>query len=85
MKLYFLRHAEAEDGPVDAERRLTAKGRRDARRVGRFLEKSGIRLDAAFTSPLVRARETADEVLKHCRSPRKRRAVVVEALVNGTT
>jgi len=85
MKLYFLRHAEAEDGAVDESRRLTAKGQRDSRRVGKFLRKIGVELELAFTSPLVRAQQTATGVLKDCPLVGKRRLAEVDALKNGTT
>lgn len=85
MKLYFLRHTEAEDGAVDDSRRLTAKGRRDAGRLGRFFRKTGLKLDLAFTSPLVRARQTATEVLKACPLAGKAKLTEVDALRNGTT
>lgn len=63
MKLYFLRHAEAEDGTDDAARRLTDHGHAQARDIGRFLRRAAIVFDAAFTSPLERARETAQDVV----------------------
>lgn len=85
MILYFLRHAEAEPGPVDAERPLTGKGRRDARRVGRYLRDTGVRLDQVYTSPLVRARETAEGVLKGGPARRGARLIEAEALLNDTT
>jgi phosphohistidine phosphatase len=72
MKLYFLRHAEAEEGLDDGQRALTAKGRRDARRMGRYLSELNVVFDLAFTSPLVRAVETAKLVLREC--PLRRRA-----------
>lgn len=71
MKLFFLRHAEAAEGADDAVRELTAKGRRDARRVGRYLRGLGVRFDRAYTSPLVRARQTAERVLLELRVGRK--------------
>ena len=55
----MLRHAEAEDGAPDAERRLTAKGEDQSRAVGAALEALGVRLDACVTSPKVRAVDTA--------------------------
>lgn len=85
MKLYFLRHAEAEDGAVDELRKLTVKGQRDTRRLGKFLSKVGVEVDLAFTSPLVRAHQTAAGVLKECRLPRKARLEKVETLTNGTS
>src|SRR5215210_2027451 len=57
--LWLLRHAEAEDGSPDSERRLTKKGRRQARDAGRALAKLGVSIDACLTSPKVRADETA--------------------------
>ncbi|MBL9134294.1 MAG: histidine phosphatase family protein [Verrucomicrobiales bacterium] len=83
MKIFFMRHAEAEDGTDDAKRALTKKGRRDAREMGRFLRRGAVVLDAAFTSPLVRARETAEEVLRQCPMAKNRRLRRSRALVNG--
>ena len=57
--IWLLRHAEAEDGSPDAERKLTKKGRKQARNAGLALEALGVNLDACFTSPKVRAAETA--------------------------
>lgn len=85
MRLFFLRHAEAGDAPVDAARELTAKGRRDARRAGRFLAGLGVAFDRAYTSPLVRARQTADLVVARCPVARGGRLEVVDELLNGTT
>jgi len=65
MKLYFLRHGIAEDhrpGHPDAERRLTAEGREEMRGVARGIRTLGLEFDAILTSPLVRARETAEFV-----------------------
>lgn len=57
--IWFLRHAEAEDGSPDAERPLTDKGRAQAIAAGRALEKLGVKLDACLTSPKLRAIDTA--------------------------
>src|SRR5205085_10503244 len=57
--IWLLRHAEAEDGSPDAERRLTEKGERHARAAGEALAKLGIKLDACLSSPKVRAADTA--------------------------
>lgn len=61
--LYLLRHADAGDpeawlGPDD-ERPLSAKGQRQAERLGRHLAATRFRVDALLTSPKVRAAETA--------------------------
>lgn len=64
MILVFLRHGVAEDkGPPedDAKRRLTEDGRREVRRVAKGLATMELGYSACLTSPLVRARETAEE------------------------
>lgn len=60
-ELWLLRHGEAEphDARPDAERRLTPRGERQARDAGAALAKLGVELAAAYTSPRVRARDTA--------------------------
>ncbi len=63
MFLYLLRHAEA--GPYQADdfsRRLTEKGIGQAQRVGEFLSAREIKPDLLLTSPVLRARETAEIV-----------------------
>lgn len=64
--LCFLRHATAADRETwdrpDDARPLTEKGRRQAERLGRLLSAAGFTPDAIITSPLVRARETAEIV-----------------------
>lgn len=70
MKLYLLRHAEAVDNaPSDKARQLTEKGLKQAEKVGRFCSGQGIAWDAVLTSPLVRARQTADGVLSQMVDP----------------
>ena len=65
MIVYFLRHAEAEDRDGnDHVRRLTARGLEQAAKVGKFLGRVGIRPDLILTSPVVRARQTAEIVAK---------------------
>jgi phosphohistidine phosphatase len=59
--IWLLRHGDAEDeGPDDASRKLTEKGRRQAENAGKALAAAGARLDACLTSPKVRARDTAE-------------------------
>lgn len=65
MDVYIIRHAQALDrsAPIDdGHRPLTARGRKDAHRLGRLLRKEEVTLDAIVTSPLVRAVETAELV-----------------------
>lgn len=59
MDLILWRHAEAEDGSPDAERRLTAKGRRQAKRMARWLAARLPEDAQVLASPAVRACQTA--------------------------
>jgi phosphohistidine phosphatase len=59
MDLILWRHADAEDGYPDEKRALTAKGHRQAERMGRWL---GGHLPAKYivlASPALRAQQTA--------------------------
>lgn len=59
MDLILWRHAEAEDGVPDAERRLTAKGERQAKRMAKWLA-ARLPADArVIASPALRACQTA--------------------------
>ena len=64
MKFYFLRHAEALDGPNDDTRPLSPHGKKECAAIGTFLKNAGIRFDEAYSSPFLRAQETGDLVLK---------------------
>ena len=65
MIIYFLRHADAEDlAESDFARKLTPKGLKQAERVGDFCKRNGIKPEVFLTSPLVRARQTAEIVGK---------------------
>lgn len=85
MRLYFLRHAAALDGPDDALRPLSPEGRQQARKLARFLKRGGISFDLAFTSPLVRARETLDLVLPITNAAAPIKPQVTSALLNETS
>jgi phosphohistidine phosphatase len=59
MRLLIVRHAEAAPGSPDELRSLTPDGREQARRLGESLRADRIEPDAVLSSPLLRARETA--------------------------
>lgn len=64
--LHLLRHAHAGDplkwhGP-DEDRPLSSKGRGQAERLGALLAAVGFTTDSIVTSPMVRARQTAEIV-----------------------
>ena len=62
MNLYLIRHGAAEDPDAkpDSERALTDSGRKQVRTTARALARAGLSLDAIVTSPLLRARQTAE-------------------------
>src|SRR5918995_3719570 len=67
MNLYLLRHgiAAAKDDPAfesDSDRPLTKKGIKKFRKAARGIDRLGIPFDTILSSPLVRARQTADIV-----------------------
>jgi phosphohistidine phosphatase len=80
MRVTLIRHGEAgDDAPSDDQRALTERGRADARRVGRALDRHGVRFDAVVSSPLVRAVQTAEIVV--AAMDRKLRVTISDALV----
>jgi phosphohistidine phosphatase len=66
-QLWLLRHGEAEPHGTrdDADRRLTPRGEEQARAAGAALSRIGVTFQAIFTSPRVRARDTAGLASEH--------------------
>jgi phosphohistidine phosphatase len=72
MKVLLIRHGKAEERNLisslspkkDASRALTETGRRDMRKAAKGLRKLAPDIDVLATSPLLRARETAEIVAK---------------------
>jgi phosphohistidine phosphatase len=65
--IYLIRHGiAAEKGTYarDEERPLIKKGRQETKKVARKLQKLDLHFDLILTSPLVRARETAEILYK---------------------
>jgi phosphohistidine phosphatase len=60
-QLWLVRHGEAEphDNAPDEDRRLTERGREQSRVAGKALAALKVEVHLAFTSPKVRAQETA--------------------------
>jgi phosphohistidine phosphatase len=72
--LYLIRHGEAkplgESGvSEDEERPLTEAGQEQSRKVAAGLQKAGVRLSVLLTSPLLRARQTAEAVAGQWNAP----------------
>jgi phosphohistidine phosphatase SixA len=84
MKVYYLRHAEAVDGADDAARPLSDHGQEQCRELGEFLSRAKITFEAAYSSPLVRAHETAKLVLPITNKKSPVRVQLVDELLNET-
>jgi phosphohistidine phosphatase len=87
MEIFLLRHAiaveRAEHGGPDEERALTAEGRRKLKRVARAMGAMGLSFDVIFSSPLVRALQTAEIVAACLRL--KKRLQVTDRLAPSTS
>ena len=63
-ELYFVRHGLAEERgeawPEDTKRPLTDEGIARFRKAEKGLSRVGVAVDVVLTSPLVRARQTAE-------------------------
>jgi phosphohistidine phosphatase len=75
MELFVLRHGEAgksiPSGSSDSKRPLTVTGERELIVISKALRKMGVKLDVILTSPLQRARQTADIVAKEFKAQDK--------------
>jgi phosphohistidine phosphatase len=81
LNLVLLRHAQAvPKDPIwpDHERRLTARGRRQARCVGNYLRSVGLIPELVISSTARRARATARRVIRRLPKPRPLRLLFPE-------
>jgi phosphohistidine phosphatase len=80
-QLWLLRHGEAvpHESKPDSDRELTPRGERQALAAGRGLAKLGLEFDACYTSPKVRAHDTA----RHACEALNIDPVVEESLADG--
>jgi phosphohistidine phosphatase len=66
MQLYIVRHGQAVESEAwagaERDRPLTAEGRDEMRAAARGLRRLSVDVDAMYTSPLARARATADVI-----------------------
>ena len=86
MELYFLRHGIAVERGTpgykdDSARPLTPKGQRQMKKVSTALRRMELEFDLILSSPLVRAKETAEMVAK--RHKQQQKVVYAEALKPG--
>ena len=76
MRVYLIRHADAaplgENGiTTDEDRPLTGLGQAQCQNLATALQKHDVKLDQIVSSPLLRARETAEGLRKHWQTPLK--------------
>lgn len=67
MKLYLIRHGIAEERTIqkqDSQRQLIEKGCQKTEKVAQWLNNLGINFDSILTSPLIRAKQTAEILQK---------------------
>jgi phosphohistidine phosphatase len=73
MDLYLIRHAEAvsrsDPNYSDEDRPLTDDGREQAQALAKALVARGVQFNSVISSPLVRARQTAEEMLQNMTGP----------------
>jgi phosphohistidine phosphatase len=84
-QLWLLRHAEAEPHGTrtDAERRLTSRGRQQARAAGIALARMRATFDAILFSPRVRASQTAELAAEGWSKAQRARLEVHAPLAGG--
>jgi phosphohistidine phosphatase len=73
MQLYIVRHGQAVESEAwagaERDRPLTAEGRDEMRAAARGLRRLGVDVDPVYTSPLARARETAELIADALHAP----------------
>jgi phosphohistidine phosphatase len=69
-RLVLVRHAQAAEGPVDADRPLTERGARHAAAIGSWLEQAGLVPDRVLVSPARRAVQTWEQAGALLHGPR---------------
>lgn len=70
MQIYLIRHADAEPLGTpgianDDERPLSAKGLNQTEEMARFFKRLGVEPAVVLSSPLTRARQTAEHLVEH--------------------
>jgi len=60
--IFLLRHGEAYPEEVNPERPLTERGKKDTEKVAKALKNFGVKPEVIYTSPKLRAKQTAEIV-----------------------
>lgn len=79
MDVYVLRHGKAGERSLtvkgDSKRELTEAGKKELQCIAKAIKSLDIKFDCVVSSPLLRAKQTAEIALSHVKS--KRRSIVV--------
>lgn len=73
-QLIIMRHAKSdwrEEDKPDFDRPLTARGRKAAKQIGRWLKQQQFGIDQILCSPALRAKQTGQLVLEQLKLPQK--------------
>lgn len=73
-RLIIMRHAKSdwhEEDKPDFDRPLTARGRKSAKQIGRWLKQQQFGINQILCSPALRAKQTGQLVLKQLNLPQK--------------
>ena len=87
-EIFILRHSDAEDADGkniknDFERKLTEDGIKKAKKISLFFNSLNEDLDLVLSSPLIRAKETAETFVKNLN--KKTELKIVDFLSSGTS
>ena len=63
MELFILRHGDAEISSPDSQRQLTEFGRQQVISIAKQHSQNLVAVETVITSPLIRARQTAEIVM----------------------
>lgn len=79
MDVYVLRHGKAEERSLtvkgDSKRELTEAGKKELQSIAKAIKNLDIKFDCIVSSPLLRAKQTAEIALSHVKS--KKRSIVI--------
>jgi phosphohistidine phosphatase SixA len=82
MKIFFMRHADSLAGNPDELRPISPDGETEIDILCRWMKNSGIVFCAAYSSPLLRAKQTASRMVAQCGEIRAEEVLPDDALMN---
>jgi phosphohistidine phosphatase len=85
-RLLLVRHAQTlstQSNSTDKDRMLSHHGIADATQLGVFLKKCEINVNLIFSSPALRAQQTADLIVKQLLQPTEK--IILDEIYSGTS